>query len=325
MKSIWRFFPLTFLLLFLTLSCSKKDSKLVFAVVPKLLDNPVFNVAKIGAEDAAKDLGDVEIHWTAPVTSDAAQQASIIESLIERKVDGIGLSVNDPDALRGAIDKAMDAGIPVVTFDSDAPSSKRISFYGTNNYGSGKIFGEHLTRIMGPKGKIAILTGTPGALNLEERIQGLKDYLKDFPDVQIVSTQACYDDINKAVSQMEAVHQAHRDLNGWVLVGGWGIFTPPPGPFAGMKPGKLTVLSFDALPEQLDYVRQGYVQLLIGQKLWGWGYHSVHLLHNIVKKGKHPPGVIDSGVDLVTRENVEEYALKWKTKNFREGEALAWQ
>lgn len=311
-----------FFFLFLNLSCSKQNKKLVFAVVPKLLDNPVFNVAKIGAEDAAKDLGDVEIDWTAPVTSDAAQQASIIESLIERQVDGIALSVNDPDALKGAIDKAMEAGIPVVTFDSDAPQSKRITFYGTNNYGSGTIFGEYLVKTMGPNGRIAVLTGTPGALNLEERIQGLEDYLKDYPAIQIVSTQACYDDINKAVSQMEAVHQAHRDLNGWVLVGGWGVFTPPPGPFANMKPGKLTVLSFDALPEQLDYVRQGYVQMLIGQKLWGWGYHSVHMLHEIVKEKKKFPSVIDSGVDIVTKENVEEYAMKWKTKNFREGKSL---
>ena len=179
MKSFFKFsFLLT--LVFVTLNCSKHQKKLVFAVVPKLLDNPVFNVAKVGAEDAAKDLGDVEISWTAPVTSDAAQQASIIESLIERKVDGIAVSVNDPDALRGVIDKAMDAGIPVVTFDSDAPKSKRIAFYGTNNYGSGKSMGEYLVKIMGPKGKIAIQTGTPGALNLEERIQGVKDYLKNY-------------------------------------------------------------------------------------------------------------------------------------------------
>lgn len=324
MKTILKLIVL-FLFLFFNLSCSKQNKKLVFAVVPKLLDNPVFNVARIGAEDAAKDLGDVEIYWTAPVTSDAAQQASIVESLIERRVDGIAISVNDPDALKGAIDKAIGAGIPVVTFDSDAPQSKRISFYGTNNYGSGEIFGQHLLKTLGRKGKIAVLTGTPGALNLEERIQGLRDYIKEYPDIRIVSTQACYDDINKAVSQMEAVQQAHKDLNGWILVGGWGLFTPPPGPFANVKAGELTVLSFDALPEQLDYVRQGYVQLLIGQKLWGWGYHSVHMLYEIVKEKKKLPAVIDSGVDIVTKENVEEYAMKWRTKNFREAEVLTTQ
>ncbi|HAV24017.1 MAG TPA: ABC transporter substrate-binding protein [Bacteroidetes bacterium] len=302
----------------LNLSCSNQQKKLVFAVVPKLLDNPVFNVAKAGAEDAAKEFGDVEIYWTAPVTSDAAQQASIIESLIERKVDGIALSVNDPDALKSVIDKAVDAGIPVVTFDSDAPHSKRLSFYGTNSFEAGMTMADLLIERMGKKGKIAIQTGTPGALNLEERIQGVKEHLKAFPEISVATTQACYDDINKAVSQVEAVHQAHRDLNGWVMVGGWATFTPPPGPFADVKPGSVTVIAFDALQEQLDYVRQGYVQVLVAQKLWGWGYHSVSMLHGIIKEKKKYPDIIDSGVDIVTKDNVEEYAAKWKTMNFRE-------
>ncbi len=303
--------------LFFLSGCTHKEAKWTFAVVPKLLDNPVFQVAREGALAAARELGEgkIEIQWTGPVTSDAAQQAQIIESLIERKVDGIAISVNDADALKDVIDKAIAAGIPTVTFDSDAPKSKRISFYGTNNYGSGKIMGELLVKYMGPSGKIALLTGTPGAPNLEERINGLKEYLKDYPDIKIADIQACYDDINKAVSQMEAVMQAHPDLKGWVLIGGWGIFTPPPGPFAGKKPGALTVIAFDALPEELDYLRRGYVQALVGQKLFGWGYESVRLLKGI-KEGEKFESVIDSGVDIVTRENVEEYAEKWRTRKF---------
>ena len=297
--------------------CTKKERVWTFALVPKLLDNPVFQVAHEGALAAAKELGEgkIEIQWAGPVTSDAAQQAQIIESLIERKVDGIAISVNDADALKDVINKAIDTGIPVVTFDSDAPKSKRISFYGTYNYGSGKTMAELLIKFMGKEGKVALLTGTPGAPNLEERINGFKDYIKDFPGIKIVDIQACYDDINKGVSQMEAVMQAHPNLKGWVLIGGWPLFTPPPGPLAGKQPGKITVIAFDALPEELEYVRQGYVQGLVGQKLFGWGYESVRLLKGI-KEGKTFQPVIDSGVDIVTKENVEEYALKWKTKKF---------
>ena len=304
-------------ILVLVLGCTKMETKLTFALVPKLLDNPVFQVAHEGALVAAKELGQgkIEIQWTGPVTSDAAQQAQIIESLIERRVDGIAVSVNDPDALLNVINKAVDGGIPVVTFDSDAPMSKRISFYGTNNYGSGRIMGELLVKYMGETGKVALLTGTPGAPNLEERIKGFKDYIKDFPHVRIVDIQACYDDINKGVSQMEAVMQAHPNLNGWILIGGWPLFTPPPGPLAGKKPGEIAVIAFDALAEELEYVRQGYAQALVGQKLFGWGYESVRLLKGI-KEGKKFEQVIDSGVDIVTKENVEEYASKWKTRKF---------
>ena len=109
--------------------------------------------------------------------------------------------------------------------------------------------------------------------------------------------------------------QAHPDLTGWILAGAWAIFTPPPGPFAARKPGDLTVVAFDALPEELEYVRQGYVQVLLGQKLWGWGYESVRSLLAI-KDGKNPQVIIDSGLDVVTKENVEEYAQKWKTGKF---------
>jgi ribose transport system substrate-binding protein len=304
---------------FLLSGCGKKqeEKKWTFAFVPKLLDNPVFQVAWKGAQAAAHDLDSTKIvvERQAPVKSDAVEQVQIIESLIERKVDGIAISVNDADALRETINKAIDAGIPVVTFDSDAPKSKRISFYGTNNPGSGRTMGEYLVRSMGAKGNIALLMGTPGAPNLEERKNGLLEYLKSYPDIKVISTEYCYDDVNQGVSKMEAVMQAHPDLKGWVLIGGWGIFTPPPGPFAAKRPGDVTLIAFDALPEELDYVRQGYAQALIGQKLWGWGYESVRMLKEI-KEGKQLPPVIDSGVDIVTKENVEEYAQKWKTGKF---------
>ena len=299
--------------------CGKKqeEKKWVFAFVPKLLDNPVFQLAWTGAQAGARELdsGKIEVQRYAPVKSDAVEQAGIIESLIERKVDGIAISVNDADALKESIDKAVDAGIPVVTFDSDSPKSKRLAYYGTANRPSGRMMAEYLVKLMGKKGNIGILMGTPGAPNLEERKAGILEYLKDYPDIKIVATVYCYDDVNKGVSEMEAAMAAHPELTGWILPGAWALFTPPPGPFASKKPGSVIVVSIDALPEQLDYVRQGYVQVLLGQKLWNWGYESVRMLKDI-KEGKKVEGVFDSGVDVITKENVEQYAEKWRTGKF---------
>ena len=304
------------LLVLLAGGCARKEEKkLVFAFVPKLLDNPVFQVAWQGAQAAEKEFGDIEVRRFAPVKSDAVEQAQIIESLIERRVDGIAISVNDADALRASIDKAMEAGIPVVTFDSDSPKSKRIAYYGTANAASGKLMADYLVNLMGPKGDIAILMGTPGAPNLEERKEGILDGLKGYPGIKLVATEYCYDDVNKGVSVMETAMEAHRELKGWVLPGSWAIFTPPPGPFGSKKPGSMTVVAFDALPEELDYIRQGYVQVLLGQKLWGWGHESMRMLREI-KAGKKVPEINDSGVDIVTKENVEAYAEKWKTGKF---------
>ena len=100
MKSVEK---VAFIILILLMhGCTKKQDTWTFALVPKLLDNPVFQVAHEGALAAAKELGGgkIDIQWTGPVTSDAAQQAQIIESLIEKKVDGIAISVNDADALK---------------------------------------------------------------------------------------------------------------------------------------------------------------------------------------------------------------------------------
>ena len=288
---------------------------LTFAVVPKLLDNPVFKTAKSGAEAAAADLGGIRIEWAAPVKADAAEQAALIDSLIARKVDGIALSCNDPQALKRVIDKAVDAGIPTITFDSDAPKSKRATFFGTDNYQGGLKAAELLGKEMAGKGSVALLTGVLGADNLEARIRGFKEGLKKFPGMKIITTVACNDDMAESVRQVKDVNRAHANLGGWFMVGGWPLFVAPPGGLAGVTPGKVKVVSFDTLEPQLRYVREGYVQALVGQKYYAWGYESVKILKGL-RDGKTYPAFVDSGLDVVTRENVDAMAAKWKSGKF---------
>ena len=100
---------------------ASQAERLRFAVIPKALDIPVFNYAKIGAERTAKQLGNVEILWNAPATADQLKQKEILESYITQRVDGIAISALNGDFLTETINRAIDAGIPVVTWDSDAP------------------------------------------------------------------------------------------------------------------------------------------------------------------------------------------------------------
>src|ERR687890_2133274 len=110
-----------------------------FAVIPKSLDIPVFNYAKIGADRKARELGDVDILWNAPTNADQLKQKEILESYITQRVDGIAISALNGDFLTDTINRAIDAGIPVITWDSDAPKSKRIAFYGVDDLASGRI------------------------------------------------------------------------------------------------------------------------------------------------------------------------------------------
>ncbi len=109
-------------------SGSESKPRLRFAVIPKTLDIPVFNYAKIGADRKAKELGDVDILWNAPTSADQLKQKEILESYITQRVDGIAISALNGDFLTDTINRAVDAGIPVVTWDSDAPKSKRVAF-----------------------------------------------------------------------------------------------------------------------------------------------------------------------------------------------------
>jgi ribose transport system substrate-binding protein len=310
-------------------SCSRSDElqplgrpalpaskKYVLAFSPKMLDNPVFNRAKIGAEKTAKDLsavyGKIEILWSAPTEGDAAKQVEIVQGFINRRVNGIAVSCNNPDALKPVIDAAIDAEIPTITFDSDSPDSNRITYYGTNDVECGEIIAMRLHQIMGGKGTFAILTGVPGAYNLETRIQALKDKLQELNSgLQLVQTVYCNDDIAQSVQQIEQVMRGKPNLGGWAMVGGWPLMTDNALNSIN-PPGQCKIVAVDTLPEMWQYLEKGYVDTLIGQKVYHWGAESVSILMNLISGNKQYERNTWSGVDLVTKENLPEYKKKWR-------------
>jgi ribose transport system substrate-binding protein len=285
------------------------SQKLRFAVIPKALDIPVFNYAKIGAERQAKEYGNVEILWNAPASADQLKQKEILESFITQKVDGIAISSLSGDFLTDTINRAVDAGIPVVTWDSDAAKSKRYAFYGVDDFASGKIMGEEAVRLLNGKGKVAIITSY-GATNLQRRLDGIREVLAKAPGIQVVETYDIKEDVVRCAELIATGTNRYPDLAAWLSVGGWPVFTR--NATAAIDPAKTKVISFDTIDPALDLLREGRVTVLLGQKYFGWGSESVKLLYDI-KQGKMPPSpIIDSGVDVVTKDNVEDYAAKWK-------------
>lgn len=285
------------------------DKKIVIAMVPKALDNPVFTTSRDAATAKAKELG-VELIWTASQKSDAAEQVALIESLIQKKVDAIGISVNDPTALKDVINKAVEAGIVVSTWDSDSPDSKRLFYLGTDNYGGGAKCGEIMKQLLGDKGgKVAVLTGVIGAFNLEERIRGFKDATKG-TKIEVKDILSGEDDINKSVEVVNQYTLANKDkFDAWFFDGGWPLFVPidtlkPVKDF----PGK--VVSFDTFPPMLLFVKEGVVDVLVGQDFAKMGGGSVEMLYKVVKdKAKFPP-INDSGFEIVDAKNIDATIAK---------------
>jgi ribose transport system substrate-binding protein len=288
---------------------SNAPQKLRFAIIPKALDIPVFNYAKIGAERAAAELGNVEVLWNAPPTADQLRQKEILESFITQRVDGIAISALNGDFLTETINRAIAAGIPVVTWDSDAPKSNRMAFYGVDDRQSGLILGQQAIELLGGKGKVAIITSV-GATNLQLRLDGVREALAKAPGIEIVEVYDIKEDAVRAGELISTGTRRYPDLGAWISVGGWPVFTR--NALDAVDPSKTKVISFDTVEPALDLMRAGTVHVLLGQKYFGWGAETVKLLHGI-KNGRMPAStIIDSGVDIVTPASLPQYAEQWK-------------
>jgi ribose transport system substrate-binding protein len=278
-----------------------------FALIPKALDIPVFDYANKGAQRKAKELGGVEVTYRGPDHSDELKQKEVLESFISQKVDGIAISVLNAGFLSSTIDKAIDAGIPVVTWDSDAPGSKRIAFYGVDDFKSGQIMGEQAARLLNGKGTVAFITSL-GANNLARRLDGAKDALAKYPGIKIIETFDTKEDGVRCAEIIASATNRYPTLGAWISVGGWPVFTA--NALTPVPPGT-KVISFDTNPPAPDLLKAGKVQVLLGQKYFGWGSETVQMLYDIVH-GKRPANtIVDSGVDVVTKENVDQYIADW--------------
>ena len=280
-----------------------------FALIPKALDIPVFDYANKGAQRKAQELGNVEVLYRGPDRADELKQKEILESFITQQVDGIAISVLNAEFLSSTIDKAVDAGIPVVTWDSDAPASKRIAFYGVDDYKSGQIMGEQAGQLLGGKGTVAFITSL-GANNLQRRLDGVRDALAKYPGITVVETYDVKEDSVRSAEVIASGTNRYPDLGAWISVGGWPVFTQ--NALEPVPPGT-KVISFDTNPPAPDLIKAGKAHVLIGQKYFGWGSEPIQMLYDIVVHGRRPPSpIVDSGVDVVTAANVDEYVAQWK-------------
>jgi ribose transport system substrate-binding protein len=281
--------------------------KLRFALIPKSLDIPVFDYARIGGERAAAELG-VEVIYRGPDKADELKQKEILESFITQKVDGIAISVLSAEFLTPTIDRAVEAGIPVVTWDSDAPKSKRLAFYGVDDYQSGLVMGEETAKMLNGQGTVAFITSL-GANNLQRRLEGAREALAKYPGITIVETYDIKEDSTRCQELIATGSNRYPNLGAWISVGGWPVFSAN-----ALEPVPPTTkfVSFDTVSAALSLLRAGKVQVLLGQKYFGWGGESIKLLHGIINGQRPANPIIDSGVDVVTAANVDAYEAAWK-------------
>jgi ribose transport system substrate-binding protein len=290
--------------------------KYKIGVIAKSESNPIFLAARVGAQDAARELGaknncQVEILWRTPSDEDAQKQASFIEQLVVAGADGIAISCTDASKVTPAINKAVEKGLSVACFDSDAPQSKRFVYHGIDDMDCGRQLMKELAAAMGPAGgKIAILGGNQTAPNLQTRIRGVREELANHPKIQLVDVYYHRETAQDAAARVQEVQTTHPDIAGWAMVGGWPLFSDA---LMNWSPGRVKIIAVDALPAQLKYVEKGIVQVLLAQRAYHWGYRSVELILNKVHLEQTPPQPRDiAQLDRVTKQNVAEYGRNWE-------------
>ena len=289
------------------------------AMIAKSSTNPVFLSGRQGAEDAAAELTKtsgvtVKVDWMTPPNEDGAVQAQRIAAAVNAGANAILLSASDAGKLVGAVNEAVDRGVPVMTFDSDVPGSKRFSFYGGDDAMMGRQVMDELAKQMGGKGKVAILAGNQNAPNLQNRVKGAKEAAAKFPGITVVSTFYHSETPQDAAAEVTRAQNAYPEIQGWAMIGGWALFTKAL--LTDLDPKKVKIVSVDGLPAELPYVEKGLAPVLFAQPTYLWGSVSVKTIFDHVYLKKGVPAHVQMDLVRVSMDNLGTWARQLKTWGF---------
>ena len=297
--------------------CNRNASngKKVIAVIPKGVSHFFWKSVEAGALAAGRDFG-VEIRWKGPAQeTDYTGQINIVEDAIATRVDGIVLAPSHGDALVPVVLRANQAGIPITIFDSGISTDKYISYVATDNRQGGVVGAERMGEKLNGSGQVAILGVKKGSVSTDQREEGFQETIqKKFPGIKIVQFLYGDADRSKSLDRATDILTAHPDLNG--------IFASNESSSVGAVQaikqknlqGKVVLVGFDSSPNLLEDVKAGAIDSLVLQDPYKMGYEGVRTIVDKLN-GKEPQRLMDTGVKLLTRENMETPEMQRLTKN----------
>jgi ribose transport system substrate-binding protein len=279
----------------------------------------VFLSARTGAEAAARELSQkhgvpIEIVWLTPPAEDGQVQAQRISQAVNEGATAILISCSDAGKVTGAINDAVGRGVPVMTFDSDAPESRRFAFYGVDDLKTGEAVMNELAAQMAERGAIAILAGNQNAPNLRRRVEGVRQAAAKYPNITIVGTFYHVETPQDAAAEVVRVQNAYPQIQGWAMIGGWPLFTQTL--LSDLDPKKTKVVAVDALPAELAYVDRGLAPVLLAQPTYLWGHVSVQKIFEKVHLKQEVPTIIPMELVRVSKENLGTWARQLRDWGF---------
>ena len=310
--------PVVVLLVF-SLSCeSLHRSGEYFVLVSANWQVPYWKTAGTGFSNAAAQFR-VRSDFVGPQTFDPKAESEALDQAIERKATGILLDVTDATLLKDGIDKAVAAGIPVITIDSDAPSSKRLFFIGTNNYDAGFTGGQRLAQELHGKGNVVVFT-MPDQPNLEDRLRGYRDALVRTPEIRITRVVDIQGDPRIAFDTTTQIIDKERDkVDAFVCLEAQSG-KEVAGVLNSYHVNEKTVIAMDTDQETLNWIQRGVIAATIAQKPYTMAFVGMQMLDNLYHR-KPPsletdwskdtfspiPSFVDTGSNLIDKSNVEAF------------------
>ena len=297
----------------------KAESNELYIEIAGLTAHPYFAEHKRGMEVAAKVLG-VKTEFVGPADFNMQESINALEQSIAKKPNGI-VVVGFGEELAPSIDKAIAAGIPVITCDGDVVTSKRMSFVGTGNYGVGTVGGEELSAALNKKGKVLICSKI-GQPNLEERVLGYKDTFAKYPDIQVVQVVDTNSDNTQTASAVAAVLQKHPDLAGIVTCDATGPGVVSALKEAGKQAGDVKLVVMDRIDDHLQLIKEGWALGTVAQRTALMAYTATRLLYDYAhgniqttaddKKAQvlTVPSKVDTGTFFINKDNVDLFMGK---------------
>jgi ribose transport system substrate-binding protein len=316
---VLRFAAITALSLFL-LSCgSAHNSDEFFVFVAANIQLPYWKTAGNGFSHAAGEFKGVRTDFTGPQSYDAKAERDALDQAVQKKATGILLSVADAGVLKDSIDKAIAAGIPVITIDSDAPTSKRLFFIGTNNYQAGYTGGQRLAHELKGKGSVVVFT-MPDQPNLQDRLRGYKDALAKTPDIKIIRVVDIQGDPRIAFdTTTQIVGKDRNQVDAFVCLEAQSG-KEVAGVLNSYQVSGKTVIAMDTDQETLDWVQKGLIAATIAQKPYTMAFVGMQMLDNLYHRKPQSldadwskdayapiPAFVDTGSELIDKSNVQAF------------------
>ena len=283
------------------------------AVIPKGSTHEHWKTVHAGAIKAQRELAakgvKVEVLWEAPLREDDRDyQMRVVETLVTRKVSGICIAPLDSKALVPPINTAARSKIPVIVFDSALKSDKPISYVATDNYKGGVLGAEHVGKLLNGKGNVILLRYAIGSAATEEREAGFLDTLKaKFPDLKLISSdqyggatretayQVSQNLLNRHGKNVDGIFCVNETLTVGMTMALRNI---------GRAGGNVKLVGFDVGTAAVEALKKGDVLGLVVQDPLKMGYTCVMTMVDHLQ-GKKVPEKIDTGVYLVTPDNIE--------------------